>query len=234
MKIIFQKWFEGSGKNGQQPKPARHEMPSWFQRFPAYVQNEKKFRYTSAQRHNGTAKMCMPMLDAFTAGYVIKLPYDVFVDQTNGHPEVHWRRGPDSLVGNHSLDQIPDEMIPDGYHKIVFKFFNEWSVQLPPGYSALYVQPLNRFDLPFQIISGVVENDEYHVPVAFPFFLKAGFEGVIEAGTPIAQVFPFKRENWDSAFKEYDSNYSTTQDLKFFAKLYRSYKKGAWEKKSYN
>ena len=29
-----------------------------------------------------------------------------------------------------------------------------------------------------------------------PFFIKSGFEGVIPAGTPIAQLIPIKREKW--------------------------------------
>ena len=51
--------------------------------------------------------------------------------------------------------------------------------------------------MPFTIFSGVVDTDTYQVPVAFPFVLKEpNFEGMIPAGTPIAQVIPFKRESW--------------------------------------
>ena len=31
-----------------------------------------------------------------------------------------------------------------------------------------------------------------------PFFIIKGFEGLIPAGPPYAQIIPFKREDWDS------------------------------------
>jgi hypothetical protein len=35
--------------------------------------------------------------------------------------------------------------------------------------------------------------------------LQSDWEGIVEAGTPIAQVIPFKRESWKS---ELDNNFS--------------------------
>jgi len=31
-----------------------------------------------------------------------------------------------------------------------------------------------------------------------PFYIKDGFEGIIHKGTPIAQIIPFRQENWKS------------------------------------
>jgi len=31
-----------------------------------------------------------------------------------------------------------------------------------------------------------------------PFFIVKGFTGVLPAGTPYAQILPFKRENWEA------------------------------------
>jgi hypothetical protein len=47
----------------------------------------------------------------------------------------------------------------------------------------------------------VVDTDTYTSPVNFPFTLNdPKFEGLIPAGTPIAQVIPFKREQWEMSF----------------------------------
>ena len=40
----------------------------------------------------------------------------------------------------------------------VLKFVNPWVVKTPPGYSALFVPPLNRIETPFTFFSGVVET----------------------------------------------------------------------------
>jgi hypothetical protein len=63
----------------------------------------------------------------------------------------------------------------------------------------------------FSILPGIVDTDSYFAPVNFPFYLHDwGYEGTIPAGTPLAQVIPFKRDNWqmkitneeDDTFKE--------------------------------
>jgi hypothetical protein len=71
-------------------------------------------------------------------------------------------------------------------------------VELPEGYSALYTQPFNRFELPFLTTSGIVDNDKVHLPGTMPFFVLKGVAGILPAGTPYAQIIPFKREHWES------------------------------------
>ena len=48
----------------------------------------------------------------------------------------------------------------------------------------------------FTIMDGIVDTDSYNALVNFPFFLNDwSYEGLIPAGTPMAQVIPFKRED---------------------------------------
>ena len=75
----------------------------------------------------------------------------------------------------------------------------DFSLKTPKGYSVLFCHPLNRFELPFQTFSGVVETDEYNQGTHFPFYIKKLNVGeiiIIKKGTPIVQIIPFKRENW--------------------------------------
>jgi hypothetical protein len=45
-------------------------------------------------------------------------------------------------------------------------------------------------------LPGVVDTDNLLTEINPPFRMKNGWTGVIPAGTPIAQIIPFKRENW--------------------------------------
>jgi hypothetical protein len=122
---------------------------------------------------------------------------------------------------------------PIGYERNPYKFENKWVMETPPGYSCLITHPLNRFDLPFFTMSGIVDTDQYNfLPVNLPFFLKEGFEGIIPKGTPIAQVIPFKREPWHS--EKEDLNPLTKYQINNLKSVVqRSYKNRFWSKKTY-
>jgi hypothetical protein len=66
-----------------------------------------------------------------------------------------------------------------------------------------------------------------------PFFLKENFEGVIPKNTPVAQIFPYKRESWQMSI----SNILRSR-FKVDGKIDRSqigyYKKKYWNRKNYN
>jgi len=109
---------------------------------------------------------------------------------------------------------------------------------VPEGYSALYSQPFNRFELPFLTTSGIIDNDKVKLPGTMPFFIIKGFSGVIPAGTPYAQILPFKRENWESeidASIDYESLVKINQEN---SAKYRQpdggiYQREVWERRKY-
>ncbi|HZL31017.1 MAG TPA: hypothetical protein VFC54_08145, partial [Pseudolabrys sp.] len=80
------------------------------------------------------------------------------------------------------------------------KFNNFWTIETPPGYSLLFTHPLNRTDLPFTTITGLVDTDKYSESlIAFPArWHDTNFNGVLPKGTPVAQCIPVKREKWVS------------------------------------
>jgi hypothetical protein len=93
--------------------------------------------------------------------------------------------------------QAPNHPHRNGHMISYPKFINFWAIETPKGYSCLFVQPFHR-DSAFTILPGVVDTDKYVQPVNFPFVLNdIKWEGLIPAGTPIAQVIPFKREDWN-------------------------------------
>lgn len=233
MKIIFRPFTDLTGINGIVPKPAAKFIPNWFQKLPKFINNEKHFKLYRNNTTNHTVKACIPMLDSFLTGYMICLESDILVTSSDVGPVIASGGHGNISVEAHNSDQIGWEAMPDGYAPTAFKFMSQWSVTTPKGYSALFTHPLNRPDLPFYTLSGVVDVDSHEVPVSFPFFLKDGFEGIIPSGTPIAQIIPIKRDSWEHEIKEYDEKYIKAAGMKFYSRIYRAYKNISWARKDY-
>jgi hypothetical protein len=96
------------------------------------------------------------------------------------------------MVSNHGMHQVAGN--PKS-HRPPCKFHNYWTIKTPPGWSCLFVAPLNRASPVVEIISGIVDTDTYQSLINFPFFAVAP-DGTytLERGTPLVQVIPFKRQ----------------------------------------
>ena len=172
-----------------EPVPAKTHFPEWFRRLPAV--NKQHLTATSTGL---TIKRCMPFLDALSAGWIVPLAATVRLEITDNGKTVNagWQFDRE-LVSYHGLQQVagnPREPRPP------CKFHNQWIIRTPPGWSCLFVPPLNRPHPVFEALSGIVDTDTYHAVVNFPFFATAP-DGVyvIEKGTPIVQVIPFRRSD---------------------------------------
>ncbi len=169
------------------PRPARDFMPDWFKRLPAV----DKAHLTP--KNNGlTVKRCMPFLDAMTTGWILPLGATVRLEIADGGKTVNagwdFDRVMVSYHGKHQVAGHPHLPRPPS------KFHNYWTIRTPPGWSCLFTPPLNRASPVFEIASGVVDTDQYVSPIHFPFFATAD-DGlyVLEKGTPLVQVIPFRR-----------------------------------------
>lgn len=234
MKINFQPYTDEE-LDLIRPEPAIKHLPNWYKTLASYTHG-KTPRLHSNGIHNLSAKKCVPMLDSLGAGYFIFLENTISVfyeNEGDKMPKITWARGGDNNISTHSQEQINKSMIPDGYLGIPLKFTNYWSIQTPRGYSVLFTHPLNRSDLPFVTLSGIVDTDSYRAAVNFPFFLKEGFEGIIEAGTPIAQVIPFKREAWKSQIFPFDKRLKSFTHDSYLRRVIRYYKKIHWTPKKW-
>jgi len=69
------------------------------------------------------------------------------------------------------------------------------AIELEPGYSLFATHPVNRDDLPFRLISGLVDSDRFHDGgINFPaIWTRPDFSGVLRRGTPVAQCFAVPR-----------------------------------------
>ena len=236
--IIFSAASEDIYITEEPPKPAKFYIPDWFKNIPS--ENQK---YFGTPRMRSTVKKCVPFLDAFTSGYMLCVPQDIEIKRVNGNLFSQWgvtRQEDDGTpiqimdldYPEHRYDGI---YIPEGYDKHVWRVNLYPRIFLPKGYSALVTHPLNRYDLPFLTFSGVVDFDKENSAVMVAnIIIKENFTGVIKMGTPIAQIIPFKRENWFSKVIA-PINIKQYKILQFnlLANLNRSYQSLRWTRKSY-
>ncbi|MDO5658112.1 MAG: hypothetical protein Q4G36_07295 [Paracoccus sp. (in: a-proteobacteria)] len=179
------------------PFPAKRHIPDWFRKLPAVDENVAGLNDTGL-----TVKRCMPFLDAMNTGWIIPLAAELRLEISNSGTEVVGGWDFDrTLMSNHGENQVagnPWKAI--GGPRPPRKFHNYWSIVTPPGYSCLFINPLNRPNGVFEIVAGIVDTDTYPAHINFPFFATAE-DGlyVLEKGTPLAQVIPFRRDDADMA-----------------------------------
>ena len=220
------------------PEPAVKHVPEWYKSLAKHDQwnDDRHLRPVNHIGSDGAqvaTKMCLPFFDALTSGYMYVLEDDLFVElEEDGRPILYWK-GEVMLLDKRPTNDI---VVPDNCHPMHYGFRMNWFYETPPGHSVIITHPMNRHDLPFYTMSGIVESDIWGLPVFIAFFLKRGFQGIIPKGTPIMQIIPFKRDNWEM---NVDDNKNTLERHLFAAEnrrsmLYGYYKKTAWRKKIYS
>ena len=157
----------------EHPSPAAETLPEWYRGMPLHLAGEETTGLApdGVAVSNLTLKGCMPFLDAMTSGYVFTLPFDIEIRKNKqGMVGLRWATNQD-FIGQHGPDQAPGLPTPPTASPNILKWRPGWRVITPPGYSCLFTHPLNRFDLPFVTLSGVVDTDSYKLGVEFPFRL---------------------------------------------------------------
>ena len=214
------------------PTPSVKHIPEWYKKIVPFENGDKEVKVINGLL-NSTVKRCVPFLDAMTAGYTFYLEEDIYVELKEGQaPFFNWRTDRE-LVSFHDRSQFDGLAIPEGYFPHVIKWNNPWAIKLPKGYSLLCTHPINRNDLPFLTFTGLVDADSYDLSIHFPFVIKQGWSGIIEAGTPLAQLIPIKRDDWHTEVVEFDENEVEKSAFKYFSKIDRSYKNQHWSRKKW-
>jgi hypothetical protein len=213
------------------PKPASKCLPEWYKKTEPYAGNKK----IPNELNNipSTIKKCLPVFDAITSGYIIFTPADIYIKKHENADNFfyQWKLFED-LIKFHPLGQA--DLHPQSKSIEYPKLLNPWAIKTSKGYSCLFLQPMHQ-DLPFTILPGIVDTDKYNSPVNFIFTLNdPNFEGMIEAGTPIVQVIPFKRDTWNMRIgNEKDVKESLKAKNLSLSKFFDGYKNFFWERKQY-
>ena len=188
------------------PKPvaAVEGLPAWYKDMPLRAFSD------ILNSEQLTLKKCPPFIDAMTFGFLIPLMTDIRVEDGMFSWD-HAVPANSSPGAAHSPLDFHDNSQATGSpffeeDQILLKFNSFWMMQAPPGYSLLITHPVNRPDLPFTTLSGIVDADRYRDNfINFPArWIDPDFNGVVPKGTPIAQVLPIKRDGWSARFDTID------------------------------
>ena len=215
-------------------KPAKEYKPSWYVNAPFYVDqnNNKDTLKIYNGEVNATFRKCIPMLEAINIGYMVSLCADVLVENLDDQYNVTWKSTKNIFDLHGQNTKLIDP--PDNYNNHVIKY--TWGVlpKTPKGYSILVVEPLGFNNGVFKQIPAVVDTDKNDLQFALPMWVKKDFNGIVEAGTPLAQIIPFKKESWKSkhGYME-DNEYLIQEEKGFNKKIKNHYKDKAFNQKKY-
>ena len=197
-------------------------------------------------------------LDTLTTGYLLKVPQDIYIQHNIENKETKEK---DSFVTIGKLDpgflmsrslNLNADMVGNVHRKEqlegspyieknknlpFYKVLNPWVISTPPGYSCLFLPPMNNTDDRFSIIPGIVDTDTYKNEINFPFVINGDkyptLETMIKKGTPYVQVIPFKRDRWKMKVEKISVKTLVTNKTFFELNVFNTYKDKYWNKKSW-
>tara|TARA_R110000796_G_scaffold232615_1_gene351021 strand:+ start:1787 stop:2524 length:738 start_codon:yes stop_codon:yes gene_type:complete len=225
------------------PEPMSLNIPKWY----------KELKHNFDYR---TVKGCMPFLDTLITGYLLKTPIDYqishnIIKENKRHMGALSPVGMfDGIIGHmvnvnkefnlerHDQEQLGKcPYVHTNKDLPIHKILNPWKIKTPPGYSCLFLPPMNNPDDRFSIIPGIVDTDTFPNEINFPIIINGDkypvLETLIKLGTPYVQVIPFKREKWKMELKPRKDKDALKE--RFFAtfKILDVYKSKWWSKKSW-
>jgi hypothetical protein len=223
------------------PKPSISYIPSWYRNEKLFSNGENNWLKANKKSSDfsGTYKLCVPVTDSLTAGYMLVTSADVVVQNSINNekyfPNFYWKTQNQIMdfPEGSSTKSLGGYPIPHGYANSFTRWHVDWHIKTPPGYSLWVTHPSHRYDLPFLTINGLIDTDKHPNSLKLPFFIREGFEGIIPSNTPIAQIIPIKRDTWISKKSDYDPNFSVNAYNMVAEKIVRTYKEKWWSKKYY-
>jgi hypothetical protein len=235
--IKFEARDEYGWEVAPRPFPAKELLPQWYKNMTPYTSTPENPKGTKLLVRNFVSnagpKKCVPMLDALTSGYIIPLWSDVQVSNQSKTKLLTWRVT-EPVFELHG-SEASEVQTPVGYNSQVFKFLNKWRIITPKGYSCLVTQPFGYRQTGVQAIPAVIDTDKNSLEILPPVWFANDFEGILEKGTPMVQVIPFKRSDWKAEYSYLKNNqYHKIQDKNFNSTILNHYLKNVWSKKTYS
>ena len=229
--------------NADKPCPIKTNIPDWY----------KKLKHSPGHK---TIKGCMPFLDSLTSGYLLKVPQDMRITHNITNPETGKKDSfahagqldagyffsrmlnlaADPARETHNTNQLTGAPhIEKNKNLPLYKILNPWIIKTPPGYSCLFLPPMNNADDRFSIIPAIVDTDKFTHEVNFPIVINGDkyetLETIIRKGTPYVQVIPFKRDSWKMKIEGFTVKEIAPKKILYFLKILDIYKEKYWSKK---
>jgi hypothetical protein len=177
------------------PIQAGKRMPDWYKKIPTHCRSGSSDQFGGPA---ATAKKCMPMIDGMNLGFIIPLWGDVNI-RTNGDGKlIEASKNPyGGIVEFHSNEQLGGATSPTKGAPAI-KFINRWVIKTAPGWSTLFITPMNHMDKRFTCLGALVDTDTYPKHINFPaVWHLPNFDGIIEAGTPLVTAIPVRRKDME-------------------------------------
>lgn len=213
------------------PKSSKNFLPQWYKQIKKFNNNKIEIIEKNNQVYaNTSVKSCMPFFDSMTNGFIQETWCDIYIEKNNEEINYFWSLDP-QIISHREFISSENMLKNKEFYNLEFIWKQYWMPKLPKGYSMLFIHPLNRTDLPFFTLSGIIDSDLfYETPDMggnIPFYIKNGFSGIIPAGTPMYQMIPIKREKWF----DFGGKINTYKNKKIKTFFYDGYKKMYWQKK---
>jgi hypothetical protein len=220
------------------PILAKDFLPEWYAKLP-----EVKESYAFNEIVTKNVRACVPVSDLMSSGYIIRATFEVRVSEKiiNFAPAMSIQTALEVKDGNANSNTAQLEqhlgLIPNGPVDVFdelscpmksrdkkrgkyFKFESPWSIQTPPGYSCLVMQPYYFYNQDVQILPAIIDTDKFDKKIPVIGFLTGKTEEVrFFCGDPLLHIIPFKRDDWEAEF----TSEKILDKSKFF--LYNAYKR---------
>jgi hypothetical protein len=200
------------------PKPAYKDIPKYFKNIPNDVE-----RGPSKFPNLKTAKHCPSFIDIFQEGIIMYAHCDMYLKLEDISNEHYWEVPPGSgfLLEHHSDNQFVD-YFPNSKVRKVFKIISPFELIVPKGYSLRQVPLLYDYNPDWHIAYGVYQADINQEIVLQLMYTSEEDELLIESGTPLCYLVPYKREKFNYKVKKYTDKYSKKFNNEY-AKLHNSF-----------
>lgn len=191
------------------PVAAKEFQPEWWKK--------QKVRVDHRGRMSQTIRSCPSMQDWLSMGYYIVADEDIPVmngtnwDWPDGSEQFKTLSDKNHFSQSHPSAQLQDSieyMGADSPVKDAFKISSRWNMKTPEGYSVLFLDPFMFSNKFFACWQGVIDTDRFSINMdnaQIIFYPKVDHSFIIERGTPLVQIFPFKREEWASTYYYQDA-----------------------------
>lgn len=212
------------------PVPAVSVLPEWFKRLKTSDDQDQHF---------DTVKQCRGVWDILSMGYIYCWPFDaeIFKDDAGKLEIIKSRNHGQEDFHPHAHAQL------EGYHDINFqnqakgiqKLATPYRIKTPPGTSIMLINPPYRPDLKTTAMPGIIDTDTFYggFNVLFTINEISGKRKVkIKSGTPLVQIIPFVRQEWQLKFDKVDDKKRDVVDL-MAVNLQKFYQKYMWHRKVY-
>jgi hypothetical protein len=206
------------------PVPCIENLPEWLSRLPV-VRHDPIAR--AIEGIDSNVRRCPGVVDYVRLGYLFFMPYDLILRQeSDGSWRWNMQHGGNTSLDewaptNHDPRQVEGmEFDPETHFPSIVKLRFPCFINTPPGVSTAILDSFFHRNRDFEVIPGVFESDIVGDNLRIFIRMRRTDEPVyIAAGTPLAQMLPFRRE--PAELVVYDET-NTPKELSDKTKVYRA------------